>query len=698
MPYLKLHRCRQLTTKNYLSQSLKYLVLLIFFSEFNFTTKSIAANPHQDSVQGSISKFSQKQISQKNKSFPNELNILTGDLINLNGRQVAGAWLQQERKDRTINTYISDSALKKLFGIDLLNSSNWNYQPVQWFSSFRQQQTLPSLMKNGYRYLDVTKFIKQTGWQLQSNGKVLGINTPQARVRNIIQTQTSSQKRVVINLDNPVPWEIRQEAPRKRQPKPKPKPRSPLEVFISNIKPQTPVPKPSPPNRDWTIFIDAQVRDELVKLYTPQSSIRSLLTPNQPETIQLKPSQLKPNQPVIIKTQEPLIKQVEVVNNRTVIRLSLPFGMAPRVSSFPQPNRLVIDIRPDAMVARNIAWAPGILWRQQFLDLDRERFAVKWLEIDPLSPGIKIKPIESETRTLIGTAPLIKTAQKYLAYAAINGGFFNRKNLLPLGAIRRDGKWLSSPILNRGAIAWDNSGNFHMGRLKLEEVIITSDGKKLPILALNSGYVQKGIARYTPEWGSTYSPLTDNEIILVVRNNRILNQYLGKTALEDRVPIPRDGYLLTLRAFSVNNVSEFSPGTQIKIVKSTVPSIFNRYPNIMGAGPLLLLNRQIVLDAKSENFSGAFSKQKAIRSGICTTESGKLIVAAVHNRSGGAGPTLLEHAQIMENMGCINALNLDGGSSTSIYLGGELINRSSNTAARVHNGIGIFLQPFPTKK
>jgi exopolysaccharide biosynthesis protein len=47
----------------------------------------------------------------------------------------------------------------------------------------------------------------------------------------------------------------------------------------------------------------------------------------------------------------------------------------------------------------------------------------------------------------------------------------------------------------------------------------------------------------------------------------------------------------------------------------------------------------------------------------------------------------------MQTMGCINALNLDGGSSTSLYLGGQLLDRSPNTAARVHNGIGIFISP-----
>jgi exopolysaccharide biosynthesis protein len=59
------------------------------------------------------------------------------------------------------------------------------------------------------------------------------------------------------------------------------------------------------------------------------------------------------------------------------------------------------------------------------------------------------------------------------------------------------------------------------------------------------------------------------------------------------------------------------------------------------------------------------------------------MITAVHNRAGGAGPTLAEQAKLMQAMGCVNALNLDGGSSTSLYLSGQLLDRSPSTAARV---------------
>jgi hypothetical protein len=281
-------------------------------------------------------------------------------------------------------------------------------------------------------------------------------------------------------------------------------------------------------------------------------------------------------------------------------------------------------------------------------------------------------------------------AQKWQVAAAINGGFFNRNNQLPLGAIRRENRWLSGPILNRGAIAWNNAGVFKIARLTLAETLITSSGQRLPVVLLNSGYVQRGIARYTPEWGATYTPLSDNEILLEVQNNQVTSQIPGGTAGQTPVSIPRDGYLLTLRV-SPETASFLQVGTSVQLESVTNPSDFNQFPHILGAGPVLVQNQQVVLDTKAENFSDAFNRQAAIRSTVGITATGELLIVAIHNRVGGSGPALTETAQLMQQLGAVEALNLDGGSSTSLALGGQLLNRSPETAARVHNGLGIFL-------
>jgi hypothetical protein len=582
--------------------------------------------------------------------------LASGNQIFLNGRTLPGAWLQQQGTGGKISTHLSDGALRQLIGLDLLNSSNPAQQPVQWFSSATKPLTLNTRLLGGYRYLDITSLAQTAGWQIQANGNILAISTPATQVIDIRQGKQPTGDRLVVDLDRPTPW---------------------------TLKPEAPTPKltdsDAPPNRDWTITLDGVANPSLIQRYTPQPL---------PPTDLSKQVITPPSSPA-----EPLVKQVEIVKNQTLIRLSVPVGQFLQVSTISQPNRLIIDVRPDAMLERNITWATGLRWRQQFVNLGTDRFSVVWLEINPRTVGLKIKPMWANSQTLAGTAPLIQTAQRYLAVAGINGGYFNRNNKFPLGAIRQNNQWVSSPILNRGAIAWNDSGQFYFGRLTLNETLTTANNQTLPILFLNSGYVQSGIARYTSIWGPTYTPLTDNESLVIVQKNQVTNQLSGGKAGETAIPIPSDGYLLTLRGTSATAAAQLPIGTTLKITSTTTPADFSRYPYIIGAGPLLVQNRQIVLDAKNEKFSDAFIAEKAVRSGICTTATGNLMIAAVHNRVGGAGPSLAEHAKLMQSMGCVNALNLDGGSSTSLYLGGQLLDRSPSTAARVHNGIGIFLIP-----
>lgn len=384
--------------------------------------------------------------------------------------------------------------------------------------------------------------------------------------------------------------------------------------------------------------------------------------------------------------------KVETSGNRTVLRLSYAAGLRPRVWSLNNPNRLLIDVRPDAMVERNILWAPGVRWQQEWVKINTGQFPVIALEIDPRQPGVSLRPILGSPAGNMGTAPLFSTIQRTEGIAAINAGFFNRNNKLPLGAIRSNNRWISGPILNRGAIAWNDSGEMTVGHLSLVETLTTSTGQRLTMQSTNSGYVGAGVARYTPEWGRSYTNILDDEAIITVQNNQVIDQTRAAKVGQSTVPIPRDGYLLVARA---NNsvLNDLAVGTTLQVESATLPNEFSRYAHVLGAGPLLVQNRRLVLNAQSERFSNSFSQEAALRSVIATTAQGTLVLLTMSNRISGSGPTLAEAAQIVQQMGAVNALNLDGGSSTTLYLGGQLLNRLSGTAAPVHNGIGVFIQP-----
>ncbi|MEG4008089.1 phosphodiester glycosidase family protein [Microcoleus sp. Pol11C1] len=616
------------------------------------------------------------------QSVPPSSIIRQGRQVSLNGRILPLVWTHQPANSTSGNfrTWIADVGLMQSAGVDLLSSADSAKQPVQWFSvSLTGAQSLAARATGSYRYLDVTDFARLAGWEISADGNLLKITSQTASVTGIRQAEIESGDRIVVDLDRPAPWQVN--FVNMPSPSPTPTPNPPDDPTKPAILPRA----PAAPNLETP---DDPTKPTLPLQITPAAPIAG-----QEWSIaidaQVAPALLQGN----FQTSKQLLSlKVEPDGAQTKVKVKIPLGWRPQVFSLGNPNRLVIDIRPDSLVEKNIIWAPGVQWRQQYQNLGTARFPVVWLEVDPRQSGVKIRPILTNPPADQGTAPLLQTAEVSGAVAAINAGFFNRINRLALGAIRRQNKWLSGPILNRGALAWNDEGEFAIDRLTLQETLITPANQFLPVSYLNSAYVQSGIGRYTPDWGTTYTPLSGNEIVVTVADERVVSQSPGGAPGTTSFPIPANGYILALRS-DFSPASQFTPGTLLRLETNTFPADFNRFPYILGGGPVLVQNSQVVLDAKAEGFSDAYVRQTAIRSAIGRNAAGNLLIVAVHNRAGGAGPNFAELAQILQQMGAVEALNLDGGSSTSLYLGGSLLDRPPSTAARVHNAIGIFIQP-----
>ncbi|MBE9158273.1 phosphodiester glycosidase family protein [Nodosilinea sp. LEGE 06152] len=369
------------------------------------------------------------------------------------------------------------------------------------------------------------------------------------------------------------------------------------------------------------------------------------------------------------------------------LRFQASASQPPRL--YTRANQIVIDTRADALQPHSIAWAPGVRWQQRYISVAGQPFPVYWLQLDPAQ--VNLRPIWTDPTTATGTAPLTTIAQRWQAAAAINAGFFNRNNQYPLGAVRANSDWVSGPILSRGVVGWNDQGQVRMDRLVLNQTLTTASGQTFPVQAINSGYVQAGIGLYTPTWGPTYRPVLDGETIVTVVDGVVVNQRAASTLGAAGLPIPTNGYLLALRSYATA-AQALPPGQQVSLASELLPATLAPFPNLIGGGPLLLRDRTLVLDAGLEQFSQAFATQAAPRSAIGITSTGEILLVAVHNSPAGSGPTLNQLAQIMLQLGTTDALNLDGGSSASLYLGGRLINRSPRTAARVNNGIGLFLR------
>ncbi len=558
-----------------------------------------------------------------------------GKTIQLNGQPWTGHWIKRVDSKNNTSIFLQDNWLGGALGIELLDSDRPEQQRLRWFSvPFFADVTFDQPVQR--RYLDIKDMA--VGWRTEIVGEVLSISTPDTVLQSIRRSKQGFGDRLVLDLSRRTPWQLQQQG----------------DVI--------------------SLIISADLAPAIA---------RSVST-----------------------TKGNLIKAVEVQSQgkQTIIKIQTTEQLQPEIQTLGDPNRMIIDIKRNYLPPDlTIAWAKGLIRKQQTISLRSPNqslpkslnFAVTSLIVDLKQPGITMRPIWSNPDGMTGTSSLRTIAEQSQVAAAINGGFFNRDRRMPVGAIRESKRWMAGGVLTRGAVAWNLEGEVFMDRLSFSEELVTSKQETIPITHLNSGYVQNGLARYTPNWGANYIPLTENEIIMVVQGDRVTSQFQGGDANEGQIAIPDNGYVLVARK-TPELATKLPVGEQIKGVTNVLPNNFANYPNLLGAGPLLLKNGNIVLDAKLEKFRPPFDTTGASRSAIATfkensKDSSKIILTTIQATPEGILPSLPQTAEILKKLGAVNALNLDGGGSTTMYLGGAVLNRALSSVGAIHNALGIFI-------
>jgi exopolysaccharide biosynthesis protein len=126
--------------------------------------------------------------------------------------------------------------------------------------------------------------------------------------------------------------------------------------------------------------------------------------------------------------------------------------------------------------------------------------------------------------------------------------------------------------------------------------------------------------------------------------------------------------------------------------KDTVPSIYDLHDiewkwwkmrTAVGGGPVLIHDGKIGITYREEQlFPGSNPDgEHDPRTAMGYTRDGRLIILVVQGRTPGvaAGATLLREAKMLLELGCYEALNLDGGGSSCLLVNGKETIRPSDS-------------------
>lgn len=318
------------------------------------------------------------------------------------------------------------------------------------------------------------------------------------------------------------------------------------------------------------------------------------------------------------------------------------------------------------------------------------------------SPGLKAVAelaghTINEDGSVNGRLTPTQMADQDSAIAAINGDFFSFTQGAPMGLMVRNGELIDTPVRSRMTFGWGPQTS-SAAMCTATAAIVPEGGSLTAVDAVNQPCGPNQIAIFTPAEGMAM--ITGPHIAVYL--SMPAAPWAPSTELDGAVDyfdssdtafkVPDGKALLIATGDKMSLVSGWRVGQKVSIQLQTQGYDWEKIENVISGGPTLVKAGKIAVDAEDEGFPATFYAQRHPRTAIGRTADGDIWLVAIDGRQeASAGATLQESAKIMRDLGCTDAINLDGGGSTCLHLLGITVNRPSDGVERpVSNGILVF--------
>ena len=359
-------------------------------------------------------------------------------------------------------------------------------------------------------------------------------------------------------------------------------------------------------------------------------------------------------------------------------------------------------------------------------------WVVHVLELDPKHFEGHVGPVLA-SGIVPENRPLSTIAAELGALAAINGGYFvigagdgTPGDLAGISMI--DGSLVSEAVRHRTSLILPRSSGRHadITALTTEIFATADDGARRAVDGLNR---KPGLIRgcggigdtptdepkhdftctdtgelilFRPVFGATTEPGNGVEVVLAANGTVMqLRSLRGGT-------IPPDGAVLAGTGDGATwLLNHARVGTVVDIGIRVLNERRHRLKpdddeGIVNGGPRLLRNGSIDITAAAEGFvypeNGEFyyrfGGRRNPRTLAGVTQDGRLLLVAVDGRRPGysVGASFTESAIIMRSLGAVDAVNLDGGGSTTITVGAAVMNQPSDPTGERPIGDAIVIR------
>lgn len=315
------------------------------------------------------------------------------------------------------------------------------------------------------------------------------------------------------------------------------------------------------------------------------------------------------------------------------------------------------------------------------------------LEVDISNSSVSTGVLQSGG-VVSDAEPISEATNREGAIASVNGDFFDINGTkAPIGAEIHDGALIKGPNNGRemsAGVTTDDVGK--LANILLEGTVSFHD-QEHTLAALNQSSIsENGIGLYNSLWGqasrsgvvnesgSVYEVMVEDGVV-VNASNEISNEEIDENTL-----------VLIGREEGASKLEELNIGDAVSVDYAPKMSEDGEFEFAIGGNPVLVKNDEV---------QNVDDQTLAPRTAVGFSQDGKTmyLVLVDGRQSSSRGMSLHEMGELMKEFGAYQALNLDGGGSSTMTARtpgedeAEVKNNPSDGSERaVPNGIGIYTE------
>ena len=321
------------------------------------------------------------------------------------------------------------------------------------------------------------------------------------------------------------------------------------------------------------------------------------------------------------------------------------------------------------------------------------------LRVDPAQARLDVVHARDDA---VGVETTSAIAKRHGAIAAVNGGYFRMTGAFAgdsTGTLQIDGRILSEPDRGRAAVGLvraPGTTRLVMGHVTWDGSV-NVEGNRRRLNGVNRARGANELILFTPEFNDT--TLTDDSgTEAIVRAGRVA----GVRDSAGSTPIPRDGFILSATGTMRQWVRDrLRPGRRVTTTVTLRPvdrltvNPWKGAEDILGAGPKLVTAGRVDITAAREKMLPAFATDRHPRTAVASLRDGRVLLVVVDGRqpSLSVGMSLNELARFLIELGAVEAINMDGGGSTTMVVHDAIVNRPSDPTGERPVSDAIIVNP-----